>query len=407
VVYRTLLAALFVLTAAVPATLSGQPAQALPRAARSVDSPPVFAYYYIWFDPSSWDRAKTDLPTLGKYSSDDEDVMRQQIVWAKQAGIDGFIVSWKHTPTLDRRLSRLIDVAQAENFSLEIIYQGLDFSRKPLPVLRVADDLEYFVQTFAARTPFHYFSKPLVIWSGTWMYSAADIESVSRPIRHDLLVLASEKNVDGYERLAGSVDGEAYYWSSVNPDTNHGYLEKLTDMSNAVHRDGGLWIAPAASGFDARAIGGTTIVDRQNGAVFEHELTTANASAPDAIGVISWNEFSENSQIEPSQKYGFRYLQVLASTLGREPSFPVGAGVGDSTDSSSPGGGSGYAAGLIVAPIIAALSLLAALVVFRRSRPPRPRRHPRRDPHRDPFREPRRVPRRLTRRTTRPRTGSA
>jgi hypothetical protein len=394
VVFRTLLAALFVLTAAVPATLGEQPAHALLHATPSVDSPPVFAYYYIWFDPSSWNRAKTDLPTLGKYSSDDENVMRQQIIWAKQAGIDGFIVSWKHTPTLDRRLSRLIDVAQAENFSLEIIYQGLDFSRKPLPVLRVAGDLQFFVKTFAARTPFHVFSKPLVIWSGTWMYSAADIESVSRVVRHGILVLASEKSVDGYERLAGSVDGDAYYWSSVNPDTNPGYLEKLTDISNAVHRGGGLWIAPAASGFDARTIGGTTVVDRQNGAVLEHELTTANASAPDAIGVISWNEFSENSQIEPSVKYGFRYLQVLASTLGRQPSFPAGSGVNDSTDSSSPGGG-GYASGLIVAPIVAALSLLAGVVVFRRSRSPRPRRAPRR------------IPRRLARRTSRPGTGSA
>ncbi len=375
-IYRTLLAVLFVLSVAVPATLGEQPAHALPRATPSVDSPPVFAYYYIWFDPSSWNRAKTDLPRLGKYSSDDENVMRQQIVWAKQAGIDGFIVSWKHTPILDRRLSRLVDVAQAENFSLEIIYEGLDFQRNPLPVLRVADDLQFFVRTFAARAPFHLFSKPLLIWSGTWMYSAADIGSVSRLVRHEILVLASEKNIDGYERLAGSVDGDAYYWSSVNPDTNAGYLEKLTNMSNAVHRDGGLWIAPAASGFDARAIGGTTIIDRRNGAVFEHELTTANASAPDAIGVISWNEFSENSQIEPSQKYGFRYLQVLASTLGRQPSFSAGAGVSDSTDSSSPGGG-GYASGLIVAPIGAALSLLAAVVVFRRSRPPRPRRVPR------------------------------
>src|SRR5512138_753305 len=34
---------------------------------------PVMAYYYIWFDPQSWDRAKTDYPLLGRYSSDDTD----------------------------------------------------------------------------------------------------------------------------------------------------------------------------------------------------------------------------------------------------------------------------------------------------------------------------------------------
>jgi hypothetical protein len=30
--------------------------------------------------------------------------------------------------------------------------------------------------------------------------------------------------------------------------------------------------------------------------------------------LISWNEFSENSYIEPSQKYGRRYLDVLRDT---------------------------------------------------------------------------------------------
>ena len=35
-------------------------------------------------------------------------------------------------------------------------------------------------------------------------------------------------------------------------------------------------------------------------------------SSPDAIGLISWNEFSENSHIEPSENYDHRYLNVLA-----------------------------------------------------------------------------------------------
>jgi hypothetical protein len=40
-------------------------------------------------------------------------------------------------------------------------------------------------------------------------------------------------------------------------------------------------------------------------------MDTAFQSAPDAIGLISWNEFSENSHIEPSHAFGNRYLQVL------------------------------------------------------------------------------------------------
>ena len=35
---------------------------------------PVLAYYYIWYNPESWNRAKIDYPLLGRYSSDDTSV---------------------------------------------------------------------------------------------------------------------------------------------------------------------------------------------------------------------------------------------------------------------------------------------------------------------------------------------
>ena len=77
--------------------------------------------------------------------------MEQHVDWAKQAGIDGFIVSWKSTPVLNRRLERLIEVADAEHFKLLVIYQGLDFHREPLPGERVGADLDFFIRRFAER----------------------------------------------------------------------------------------------------------------------------------------------------------------------------------------------------------------------------------------------------------------
>ncbi len=333
---------------------------------------PVLAYYYIWYTPSSWNRAKTDVPQLGKYSSDDVKVMAQHVLWAKQTGIDGFIVSWKHTAALDHALSLLIDVAERAHFALSIIYQGLDFDRNPQPVARVAADLQYFAATYAHRAPFHMFPKPLVIWSGTWMYDAAAIRGVTAQVRSQLLVLGSEKNADGYERIADAVDGDAYYWSSVDPSRNAAYLDKLIGMSNAIHRRDGLWIAPAAPGFDARKIGGSIVVDRRNGTTFEQELATASASAPDALGIISWNEFSENSQIEPSRNFGFRALDVLAARLARPSSFSGSSESG--TPDSSTSGNRGLPLGLITGPALLAIAGAAALVVYRRGAKHR-RRH--------------------------------
>jgi hypothetical protein len=278
------------------------------------DSVPLLAYYYIWFDPQSWNRAKMDYPLLGRYSSDDADVMRQHIQWAKEAGIDGFIVSWKGTDKLNRRLDQLVQIADEENFKLAIIYEGLDFERNPLPHEQVDADLNYFVENYAGHPAFHLFAKPMVVWSGTWKYSQDEIKSVTETKRHDLLILASEKNIEGYERLSEYVDGDAYYWSSVNPDSHSNYLKKLTAMGKVIHQNGGLWIAPAAPGFDARLVGGSSVVERKAGDTLKTELNTALQSMPDAIGLISWNEFSENSHIEPSQAHGDLYLKVLAET---------------------------------------------------------------------------------------------
>src|SRR5512143_2820654 len=161
---------------------------------------PTLAYYYIWFDTTSWNRAKTDYPLLGRYSSDDRTVMRQHIQWAKAAGITGFIVSWKSTEVLNRRLQQLIELADEEDFRLASIYQGLDFDRNPLPADRVANDLDYFVKNFASRRPFQLFQKPMVIWSGTWEFSTQDIQRVTQGRRDSLLILSSEKNLSGYER---------------------------------------------------------------------------------------------------------------------------------------------------------------------------------------------------------------
>ena len=280
---------------------------------------PFFAYYYIWFSPTSWDSNKSDTPLLGHYSSGDPAIIRQHIRWAKAAGIDAFIVSWKNAPRLNGPLEQLIQIADQENFKLAINYEGLDNQRNPLPASQVAADLKYFEDHYAADAAFAVFEKPLVIWAGTWKFSPQDVASATAGRRDHLLIFGSERDVPGVQRLSGLVDGEAYYFSSVNPDTFPHYQEKLAAMAQAVHAQGGRWIAPAAPGFDSRLLAGTTVVDRKQGATLREEMNVALQSSPDAIGLISWNEFSENSHVEPSKTFGTKYLDML-SEINHMPS---------------------------------------------------------------------------------------
>ena len=332
-----------------------------PRHAEAIQSPiPLLAHYYIWFDPSSWNRAKQDLPMLGRYSSDDTSIIRQHVIWAKQAGIKGFIVGWKRDPSLDRRLERLVQVAEAEDFKLALTYQALDFQRNPLPSEKVASDLEFFASEFGSRPPFVIFDKPLIIWSGTPRFERNEIDSVVHGLASRLLILSSEKNVAGYQRIADLVDGNLYYWSSADPANGRTYQTRLVEFGREVRANGGLWIAPAAPGFDARLVGGSRVVERKTGETLRRSVEGALNSSPDAVGLISWNEFSENTHLEPSQNFGALYLKVIAESQNASPpSIEM---------DSSEQGRSGRPYGLAALAGLAVLIIASLCVIARRAR---------------------------------------
>ena len=323
--------------------------------------PLVLAHYYIWFNHVSWRRAKQDYPAAGTYSSDDANVMRLQIQQAKSAGIDGFIVSWKSTPVLNARLQTLIKVAHDEHFKLAITYQGLTFDRVNLPAARVAADLDVFIHDFAANSVFDLYGKPLVVLTGTPGMTVHDLAEITATRRSKLLILATEKNSAGYERVAPLFDGDLYYWSSVNPATFNGYAAKLASMAAAVRAHSGIWIAPAAPGFDARLVGGKSVVPRDDGATLRAEWNAALASLPNAIGIISWNEYSENTYIEPSRRYGDAFVnEVRALTGAQAPAI-------SNVDSSEPAGAvSPWRPAAVFAGVLALLVWCSVLAVRRR-----------------------------------------
>ena len=93
-------------------------------------------------------------------------------------------------------------------------------------------------------------------------------------------------------------------------------------MSQAIHRDGKYWIAPFAPGFDARMVGGHEVRPPADGQTLRTEYATALRSSPDVLGLISWNEFSENSYVEPSVHYRYQSLDVLRQLRGTSVPTP-------------------------------------------------------------------------------------
>ena len=60
-------------------------------------------------------------------------------------------------------------------------------------------------------------------------------------------------------------------------------------------------------------------MERKDGQTLRTEYARGRTSAPDALGLISWNEFSENTYVEPSEQFGDRYLTVLRQLVQGQP----------------------------------------------------------------------------------------
>lgn len=359
-----LAAAVAGLAVLIPLTASPRSgAELLPPGATSTNrelgavSPPVYAYFYQWFTESSWRRAKQDYPLVGRYSSDSSAILRTQVHEARAAGINGFLTSWKDTPELDRRLERLIRVATEWHFDVGIVYEALDFERNPLPIATVERDMRTLVDRWGGSLQSQYYGRPLIIWTGTNDYSRGDIASVRAALGGRAILLAASKNADDYERIADLVDGDAYYWSSADP--THAFTAmKLNEMGAVVHAHGGIWIAPATAGFDGRTLEHTRVVPRRGGDTLRKSLAEAYASKPDAIGVISWNEWSENTYIEPGQRYGTEELDALHEFQAARP---------DHLPSPFDQHRRGWS-GLLAAATLGGASLLAVLLTWVRAR---------------------------------------
>jgi hypothetical protein len=72
-----------------------------------------------------------------------------------------------------------------------------------------------------------------------------------------------------------------------------------------------LWVAPVTPGYDDRRLVDRTtprVVDRSDGSVYDAQWTTAIDTGADWAIVTSWNEWWENTEIEPGEKYGSIYL---------------------------------------------------------------------------------------------------
>ncbi len=282
-------------------------------------SPLVLAFFYPWYQHFNWDSERLLDQPLFQYSTELPGEVARSLGEAWAAGLDGVIVSWRgDTDWNDRRLQFVLDEAQRRGLTVSILVEtvlatdGPDGTVKPPSADKMRRWLEKAFDVYGRHPAFlKVRGRPVVFVYVADVFTPAEwrttVQSLERTGRN-LLLMADALDPE----LLASFSGRFTYGSIPPPDLERFYADQAlrTQSYNLLH--GGerrVHAATVSPGYDDSHLDRTTtyIVDRANGSLYEAEWGAALASQPDWVLVTSWNEFWENTHIEPSRLHGRRY----------------------------------------------------------------------------------------------------
>lgn len=302
----------------------------------------VLALYYGWFGQpgkNAWGEFDTNkheiykvahYPVKGPYNSHDSAIIDWQIDQAKAHGITGFVVSWwgkgEYESWHDQTLALLIDCAEKKNFKVSIYWEQERNTEAQLVQFAV-DDLTYALQTYGSRKAFlKVDGKPVIfayerVESQTPLASLAEIIQQTRAKAGDFLLIGQGCQ----ESLARFFDGLHTSYSKMRLDLiGSPTPDKIEDFRQnaALNFKNGEQLTRKHSrincpmlipGFDnTKSSSGGLKADRYEGKTYRALWEEALKTKPDWILISSWNEWTEDTEIEPSLELGEKYLQITS-----------------------------------------------------------------------------------------------
>lgn len=251
----------------------------------------VGAYYYLWCDKARW--ASTGaVPLLGEYRSDDEAVMRQHLAWIEDAGIDFLAVSWWGIGShMDKSTEKLFKLAEGSKVQLAIMveaYGGADGAAGLADWLGLYAN--YSWQRYVpSASYFRLYDKPLLL--------------VYLPYPYPRLPLWDDARF------------------TVRYIQFHSLYNAPQPIANPQSFIGD--IIPIIPGCDVTWEGKRILVPRRDGETYRENWNQAiliGKAQPfkTLVALItSWNEYPEQTAIEPTQTWQHLYLTVTRDYAGQ------------------------------------------------------------------------------------------
>ena len=291
----------------------------------------IWAAYYPWYFHESWRDVKmADRPLIGEYSSSDEDVIKIHIRMAKAVGIDGFVVSWWGPNTnTDKNLRKILSIATEEGFYVSAYLESLS-GGKPRPLPELESMLAYLISAYGGHSAyFKLDGKPVIFIWAVDSHKPEEWGMIFKKLRDnglDAFYIATTLNINYLQYF----DGLQNYATDNLTELRRIY-EKVGPAVKTYHILYGekerIWVPSISPGYDERLLPDRKGIfyDREDGRYYLSAYEHAKASYPDWIWITSFNEWWENTYIEPSERYGYRYMfltEYIVSDFTGRPSNP-------------------------------------------------------------------------------------
>lgn len=312
----------------------------------------VAANYYPWYGApghswrgGEWSLESPSTPVLGNYNSTNPEVIEQHIDWCRRAGISWLNVSWWGPESYQdtRFQGDILDHPRADELEWSVLYETtgrLEDGKTDMDIEwnqeRFQDDLKYLAENYFHREHYkHIDGRPvLYVWVANLLrgdvagaYNAAVEAAGVEP--YLIVDLPETVALDSFPviEVADAV-------TTYNPYTSRDDIEEVfLDRMESAYR--GWYLAgqyvdvdvmpTAIPGFDDTEI---THVERDNPPLetsperYENAAGVARQYGDGPVFVTSFNEWYEDTQIEPSEEHGEKYLEITADVLasgGRSP----------------------------------------------------------------------------------------
>lgn len=352
-------------------------------------------YYYPWYS-NAWGHEwagefvrdyvnPPQAPLLGEYDSRDASVIRQHLDWCKEYGINLWVCSWWGPNSREDTTIRdhIKPELKSDDVKFALFYESGLFGDLPWVIdsskeAVLKDDFTYIANTyFSHPNYFRINNRPVIFIYLSRLYQGDCLDAFNR-IRQSIRILGYELFLIGDEMGSGSPTDHMNFLDAVTaysllPNLGYGIDQDFFGPLSGIFNDweqgaaarGLKFVPDVMPGFNNRKVGMTSpanslVIPRQSTAgasptsYYEESINISRPFVdPDLklIMVTSWNEWHEDTEIEPTNTasptnkdtsastnvytngyyydgYGTKFLEVTRDLLARNMSgieFPVKA----------------------------------------------------------------------------------